>query len=43
MEKESTNIQVQESKIAEFMGAIATDKADLKAAIEIRGRGERFG
>ena len=36
MEKESANIQVQESKIEELMGAIATDEADLKAATEIR-------
>ena len=36
MEKESANIQVQESKIEEFMGDIATDEADLKAATEIR-------
>ena len=45
MEKESANIQVQESKIEEFTGSIATDEADLKAASEIRfrGRGERFG
>jgi len=36
IEKESANIQVQESKIEELAGAIATDEADLKAATEIR-------
>merc|ERR1719352_309543 len=36
IEKEAANIQVQESKIEELAGAIATDEADLKAATEIR-------
>jgi len=38
IEKESANIQVQESKIEELAGAIATDEADLKAATEIRDK-----
>jgi len=38
IEKESANIQVQETKIEELAGAIATDEADLKAATEIRDK-----
>lgn len=38
IEKESANIQVQESKIEELAGGIATDEADLKAATEIRNK-----
>jgi len=38
IEKESANIQVQESKIEELAGSIATDEADLKAATEIRNK-----
>jgi len=38
IEKESANIQVQETKIEELAGAIATDEADLKAATEIRNK-----
>jgi len=38
IEKEAANIQVQESKIEELAGAIATDEADLKAATEIRDK-----
>jgi len=40
IEKESANIQVQESKIEELAGSIATDEADLKAATEIRDKEE---
>jgi len=36
IEKEAANIAVQESKIEELAGGIATDEADLKAATEIR-------
>jgi len=38
IEKEAANIQVQESKIEELAGSIATDEADLKAATEIRDK-----
>ena len=38
IEKETANIQVQESKIEELAGGIATDEADLKAATEIRDK-----
>jgi len=38
IEKEAANIQVQESKIEELAGSIATDEADLKAATEIRNK-----
>jgi len=38
IEKESANIQVQDSKIEELAGSIATDEADLKAATEIRNK-----
>jgi len=38
IEKESANIQVQDSKIEELAGSIATDEADLKSATEIRNK-----
>jgi len=38
IEKESSNIQVQDSKIEELAGAISVDEADLKAATEIRDK-----
>jgi chromosome segregation ATPase len=40
IEKESSNIQVQDSKIEELAGGISTDESDLKAATEIRNKEE---
>jgi len=38
IEKDSANIQTQDSTIEELAGSIATDEADLKAATEIRDK-----
>jgi len=40
IEKDSANIQTQDSTIEELAGSIATDEADLKAATEIRDKEE---
>jgi len=40
IEKESANIDVQDSAIEDLAGQIATDEADLKAATEIRDKEE---
>jgi len=40
IEKEAANIDVQDSKIEELAGQIATDEADLKAGTEIRNKEE---
>ena len=40
IEKEATNIAVQDSAIEVLAGQIAIDEADLKAATEIRAKDE---